>query len=183
MASGDPGGLCRPPPTRGERGEASGVPGLYRLYRRLADVDVPLDSGDFALLDRCVVDEMMSMPERTRFLRGMRSWVGFRQAPVEYDRPDRTTGDPKYSFRKLFRLAVDGLVSLSSVPLRLASLLGVLVALSGVVYVGVAVLAKVLTDDVPSGWTSIIAVVLILGGAQLMVVGVLGEYVAAFTTR
>lgn len=151
---------------------------FYRLYRRLAEIDVPLDSGDFALLDRAVVDHMMNLPERTRFLRGIRSWVGFRQVPVEYDRPDRAAGTPKYTLRKLLRLAIDGLISLSSVPLRFASLLGVIVALAGVAYVGFAVLARVLTDSVPEGWTSIIAVILILGGAQLAVIGVLGEYVA-----
>ena len=151
---------------------------FYRVYRRLAEIDVPLDSGDFALLDRRVVDHMMSLPERTRFLRGLRSWVGFRQEALEYDRPDRVSGAPKYTLRKLVRLAVDGLIALSSVPLRMASVLGVVVALAGVCYVALAIFAKLLTDDVPAGWTSIIAVMLILGGAQLSVIGVLGEYVA-----
>ncbi len=151
---------------------------FYRVYRQLAEVEVPLDSGDFALLDRAVVDQMVDLPERTRFLRGIRSWVGFEQVPFEYDRPDREVGQPKYTLRKLLRLALDGLVSLSSFPLRLASLLGMLVALVGVFYVLVAVVAKVFGAEVPDGWTSIIAVILVLGGAQLTVIGILGEYVA-----
>lgn len=151
---------------------------FYRLYRVLADVEVPLDSGDFALLDRRVVDELVALPERTRFLRGLRSWVGFRQEPLEYDRPDRSTGRPKYTLRKLVRLATDGLVSLSSLPLRVASVLGVLVAMAGALYIAIALVAKVVSDDVPEGWTSTIAIILVLGGAQLSVIGVLGEYVS-----
>ncbi len=151
---------------------------FYRLYRSLAEIEVPLDSGDFALLDRRVVDELVGLPERTRFLRGLRTWVGFRQEAFEYDRPDREAGAPSYTLSKLVRLGVDGLVSLSSFPLRLASILGMLVALAGVVYVGVAVVAKVAGADIPPGWTSLMAVTLVLGGSQLLVIGVLGEYVA-----
>ncbi|HAS10924.1 MAG TPA: glycosyltransferase [Acidimicrobiaceae bacterium] len=151
---------------------------FYRLYRSLAEIDVPLDSGDFAVLDRRVVDQLIAMPERTRFLRGLRSWVGFRQEPFEYDRPGRAVGQPKYTLRKLVRLAIDGLVSLSSLPLRAASILGMLTAIAGVIYIGVAVAARLLLQDVPEGWTSLIAIILVLGGAQLTVIGVLGEYVA-----
>ena len=151
---------------------------FYRVYRALAEIEVPLDSGDFAVLDRRVVDELIALPERTRFLRGLRSWVGFRQEAFEYDRPDRAVGQPKYTFRKLLRLALDGLVSLSSLPLRVASVLGFLTALAGVAYIGVAIVTKIVSDDVPAGWTSLIAIVLVLGGAQLTVIGVLGEYVA-----
>lgn len=151
---------------------------FYRAYRALAEIDVPLDSGDFALLDRRVVDEIRNLPERTRFLRGLRSWVGFTQEPIEYDRPERASGDPKYTVKKLLRLAVDGLVSLSSIPLRIASVLGVLVAMSGVAYVGFAIVARAVSDSVPDGWTSTVAIILVLGGAQLAVIGVLGEYVA-----
>lgn len=151
---------------------------FYRLYKRLANIDVPLDSGDFALLDRQVVDEILALPEHNRFLRGLRSWVGFRQVGVAYDRDARHAGRPKYTLRSLFRLALDGLVSFSAAPLRLASLLGVLVALAGAAYVGFAVAHRLLAGDVPQGWTSIIAVVLLVGGMQLIVIGVLGEYLA-----
>jgi dolichol-phosphate mannosyltransferase len=151
---------------------------FYRLYRRLANIDVPLDSGDFALLDRRVVDELLALPEHNRFLRGLRSWVGYRQVGVAYDRDARHAGEPKYTARQLFRLAFDGLLSFSAVPLRLASFLGILVAIAGGLYVGVAIFARLFLGGVPQGWTSIIAVVLAIGGIQLIVVGVLGEYVA-----
>jgi glycosyltransferase involved in cell wall biosynthesis len=151
---------------------------FYRLYRRLANIDVPLDSGDFALLDRTVVDEVLALPEHNRFLRGLRSWVGHQQVGVEYDRPARNAGEPKYTTRGLLRLALDGLLSFSALPLRLASYLGFIVALAGCAYIGVAVLYRLFGGGVPQGWTSIIAVVLAIGGMQLIVVGVLGEYVA-----
>ena len=151
---------------------------FYRLYRRLANIDVPLDSGDFALLDRTVVDRILALPEHNRFLRGLRSWVGYRQVGVEYERHARHAGDPKYTARQLFRLAFDGILAFSSGPLRLASYLGIVVAMAGGVYIGVAIVARLLWGGVPEGWTSIIAVVLSVGGMQLFVVGVLGEYVA-----
>jgi dolichol-phosphate mannosyltransferase len=151
---------------------------FYRLYRRLANIDVPVDSGDFALLDRAVVDEILALPEHNRFLRGLRSWVGHRQVGVEYDRDARHAGEPKYTLRRLVRLALDGLLSFSAAPLRLASLLGLLVALAGGVYIAVALAYRAFIGGVPDGWTSIIAIVLTVGGMQLVVVGVLGEYVA-----
>lgn len=151
---------------------------FYRLYRHMAEIDVPLDSGDFALLDRRVVDELLALPEHNRFLRGLRAWVGYRQTGVPYDRDARNAGAPKFTVRKLFRLALDGLLSFSAVPLRLASFLGILVALAGGLYIGVAVAARVFFGGVPKGWTSIVAVILTVGGMQLIVVGVLGEYVA-----
>lgn len=151
---------------------------FYRLYRRLADIDVPLDSGDFALLDRRVVDELLALPEHNRFLRGLRAWVGYRQVGLPYDRDARHAGAPKYNVRKLVRLALDGLVSFSAAPLRLASVLGMIVALAGGLYIAVAVAARFFFGGVPEGWTSIVAVVLTIGGMQLIVVGVLGEYVA-----
>jgi polyisoprenyl-phosphate glycosyltransferase len=151
---------------------------FYRLYRRLANIDVPLDSGDFALLDRTVVDRILALPEHNRFLRGLRSWVGYRQVGVEYDRDARHAGDPKYTARQLFRLAFDGILAFSSGPLRLASYLGIVVAMAGGIYIAVALVARLFWGGVPQGWTSIIAVVLSVGGMQLFVVGVLGEYVA-----
>lgn len=151
---------------------------FYRVYRRLAEIDVPLDSGDFALLDRRAVDHLLALPEHNRFLRGLRTWVGYRQVGVEYDRGARHAGRSKYDLRRLVRLAFDGLVSFSAAPLRLASLLGVLVALAGGIYIAIAVVYRVFAGGVPEGWTSIVAVVLTVGGMQLIVVGVLGEYVA-----
>jgi dolichol-phosphate mannosyltransferase len=151
---------------------------FYRTFRALADVQMPVDSGDFCLMDRKVVDALKELPERGRFLRGLRSWVGYRQVGVPYERPARFAGDAKYTMRRLVRLAMDGLLSFSSFPLRLASYLGLLTAGAGVLYLLVAVAARLYAGEVPQGWTSIVAIVLILGGIQLLVTGVLGAYLA-----
>lgn len=151
---------------------------FYRLLRRLADIDIPLDTGDFCLMDRKVVDALVALPEKSRFLRGLRTWVGFRQEGIVYERPARHAGEVKYTLRKLIRLAISGLLAFTSTPLRFASYLGFLTAFMGIVYLGVAVVARVISGSVPAGWTSLIAIVLIVGGAQLLVTGVLGEYLA-----
>lgn len=151
---------------------------FYRLLRALAEIEVPLDSGDFSLMDRKVVNALIDLPERTRYLRGLRTWIGFRQTGVEYERPSRLAGEAKYSMRKLMKLALDGLFTLSSAPLRLATYLGALTALAGVVYLVVALVAKLVGGEVPEGWTSVIAIVLILGGAQLFVMSILGQYLS-----
>ena len=151
---------------------------FYRLLKATAEVPIAVDSGDFCLLDRAPADVLRAFPERTRFLRGLRSWVGFPQTSVVYDRPNRYAGETKYTARKMVRLAVDGLLSFSSVPLRLSTWLGFFVAAAGAVYLLVAIAARLFIGHLPSGWTSIIAIVLLLGGSQLVVTGVLGQYVA-----
>lgn len=156
---------------------------FYRVFRYLAEVDMPLDSGEFSLLDRKVVDTLRSMPERSRFLRGMRSWSGFRQTSVPYDRPPRLAGSSQYTLRRLVRLAVDGLLGFSSAPLRLVSFAGVVTALLGIVLLGTVVVLRLSTPDLPIGWTSTLAGLLLVGGVQLMTVGVVGAYVARIYTE
>lgn len=151
---------------------------FYRIYRSLAEVDVPLDSGDFALLDRRVVDEILALPEHNRFLRGLRSWVGFEQTGIEFDRPERRLGDSKNSFINLVRLALDGVTSLSAKPLRWATIGGGIAALTGIVFAIYVIAARMASTSVPSGWASTMSVILTMGGVQLLVVGVLGEYLA-----
>lgn len=151
---------------------------FYRLLRRLSYVDIPLDSGDFAIMDRRVVDELNAMPERNRFVRGIRAWVGFRQTGLEYDREPRFAGQSKYPLRKLIKLAYDGLVSYSFVPLRLVTHLGFLI--SGVAFaiiVYLLALRFVYGERLVMGWTSTVVVILFLGGIQLLSLGILGEYV------
>ena len=151
---------------------------FYRLLHALADIDIPLDSGDFSLMDRALVDRLRALPERTRFLRGLRSWVGLRQTAVEYERPARASGDSKYTLAKLFKLAFDGIVSFSTAPLRLSLLLGVLVSLVGFVLIVVLFYLRLVhAFDLP-GYTSLMVVVLFLGGIQLLTVGIVGEYIA-----
>jgi dolichol-phosphate mannosyltransferase len=151
---------------------------FYRTLRALGDVDIPLDAGDFCLMDAKVVEAIRAMPESGRFLRGLRSWVGFRQVGVEYDRPARQSGRAKYTLGRLLRLGLGGILSFSSVPLRLASFLGLLTSMAGSLYVLYAVVERLFVGHTPAGWASTVAVTLILGGAQLIVIGVLGEYLA-----
>jgi glycosyltransferase involved in cell wall biosynthesis len=149
---------------------------FYRTMKAIAEIDVPLDSGDFCLLDRRVVDVLASMPERGRFLRGLRSWVGFRQKGVEYERAARNAGATKYTLPKLIHLAFSGYVGFSSMPLRLASGLGVMSAGAGFCVAGWAILSKILGAPTPWGWASTTALMLIIGGIQLLVLGIIGEY-------
>ncbi len=152
---------------------------FYRLVRWLAaPLEVPLDSGDFSLLDRRVVDAVLALSEQRTFLRGLRSWVGFRQEPLPYERPARFAGTPAYTFAKLRRLAVDGIVVCSSRPLRLASVLGFATLGVALLYLVAIVGFHFVRGTAPDGWTSVVGVVLVLGGAQLAVLGVLAEYLA-----
>lgn len=151
---------------------------FYRILRSIANTEIALDSGDFCLMDQRVVQELRAMPERNKFLRGLRSWVGFRQIGVAYERPARFAGEAKFTLQKLIKLALDGMLSFSSLPLRLASYVGVATALAGAAYLLYAVIAHFLQQHVPPGWTSLIGIILVLGGVQLVVLGVLGEYLA-----
>ena len=151
---------------------------FYRVLERLARVSIPLDSGDFCVMRRDFLDRLNALPERLRFVRGLRSWVGGKQVGVPVDRDARRAGAPKYTMRKLVRLAVDGLVSFSDVPLRLASVLGFIV--SGLSILGmIIVFAWRLTGKLPSGagLATIALSILFLGGVQLLTAGILGEYV------
>lgn len=149
---------------------------FYRILRRASSIDLPLDSGDFCLMDRRVVDAVRDLPESNRFLRGLRGWVGFRQVGVPYERAARLTGDTKYSVRSRVRFAVDGLLAFSDVPLRLASVAGFVTMLAALLYFLVAVGTYLVGGEVVKGWTSTILVQLVLGGVQLMILGVVGEY-------
>jgi len=155
----------------------SAYKGFYWLLRKVSYLDIPLDSGDFSLIDRRVVDLLASMPERNRFVRGLRTWVGFRQVGYEYAREARFAGQSKYNLAKLFKLAFDGLVSYSYVPLRLVSNVGLLVSASALVYMGYLLLARLFGGTPIEGWTSTVVIVLFLGGVQLLSLGVIGEYV------
>ncbi len=149
---------------------------FYRSMRMMAQIEVPLDAGDFCLMDRKVVDALKRLPEAHRFLRGLRSWLGFRQVGVEYERQGRHAGEPKYTLGKLVRLAVSGYVGFSTVPLRIASWIGLTVAGIGFGVAVWAVATKILGIPSPRGWASQIAVMMFLGGIQLLVLGVMGEY-------
>jgi dolichol-phosphate mannosyltransferase len=150
---------------------------FYRLIRWLSDTEIPLDTGDFRLLDRKVVDAVVAMPERDRFLRGMVSWVGFRQAGVPYRRAARFAGVTKYPLPKMLRFALDGLLSFSVKPLRVSTLMGFVSAGLAVLAILYALGMRVFTQRWVAGWTALIIAILFLGGAQLISLGIIGEYI------
>jgi len=152
--------------------------GFYRLLAAISYLRIPLDTGDFCLMDRVIVEHLRRMPEHNQFLRGLRTWVGYRQTALEYDRDARAAGESKYNLRKLCALAFDGLISFSFLPLRLVMKAGLFIALTSFAAICVLVLTK-LTFGIPLlGWTSTVVTILFMGGVQLVTVGVLGEYVA-----
>lgn len=161
---------------RGEsRFKRATAAGFYRLLDRLIDIPIPRDTGDFRLMTRRVVDHLNAMPERFRFVRGMVSWVGFRQTGIPYERDPRFAGETHYSLSKMLALAFDGITSFSTLPLRLASHLGMAFGVAGIGALG-WVLISYLQHGTVTGWASLIAVILILGSVQLMILGVIGEY-------
>jgi dolichol-phosphate mannosyltransferase len=150
---------------------------FYRLLRALSDLDIPLDSGDFCLMDRKVVDVLNHLPERMRFVRGLRTFVGFRQIGVTYPRAAREAGKPKYNLRALVGLAADGIISFSSLPLRLVSYLGLTSGGLAMLLLIWLVVNAWKTNQAPSGWATAIVVVLIMASVQLLSLGIIGEYV------
>jgi polyisoprenyl-phosphate glycosyltransferase len=148
---------------------------FYRLLDKLSNVVIPRDTGDFRLMSRRVTEHLVAMPEQYRFIRGMVSWVGFRQAPLPYQREGRFAGETHYPLRKMIRLAIDAATSFSIVPLRFASMMGVLVGLMGLVALGFAILSW-MTGTTIRGWTSLAAIVLIPSSIQLFMLGIFGEY-------
>jgi glycosyltransferase involved in cell wall biosynthesis len=151
---------------------------FYLLLRRISPTDIPRNVGDFRLLSRRAADAISAMPERARFLRGKTSWIGFRQTGVSYTREARFAGTSKYPPAKLIRLAYDGITSFSTVPIELVTALGLALVLFCIGVLGWTVYVRFFTAHHPQGWTSVIAVVLLLGGVQLLSLGVIGQYVA-----
>lgn len=151
---------------------------FYRLLRKLTDLDIPVDVGDFRLVDRKALDAFNRMREHSRYVRGMFSWIGYEQCGVTYHRSERFAGQTKYPLAKMMKLAMDGILGFSTVPLRLGLYAGLIVAgLSFVVGIWAAVLKLMGVHTIP-GWASLLTVVTFLGGVQLMLVGLLGEYVS-----
>ncbi len=150
---------------------------FYGMLNRLSSLELPEGAADYRLMSRRVVDVLLAMPERHRFLRGLVRWAGYPQAFVEYHRGAREAGESKYGLRKMLLFAWDAVVSFSSFPLRLASVLGACVSLLGWLYLLYVLAVRVFTDRAIPGWTSVTAAVLVLGGAQLVFLGILGQYI------
>lgn len=151
---------------------------FYRLLWRVSDINIPLDAGDFCAMDRRVVDLLHAMPERNRFIRGIRSWVGLRQTGVPYERQARHDEKPKYSLGRLMLLAVDGLISFSHMPLRLASLLGFFISALSFLLAIFYTIKKLTSGLNPPGFATLVVAIFFLAGIQLITIGVMGEYIA-----
>jgi polyisoprenyl-phosphate glycosyltransferase len=150
---------------------------FYRTMAKLSDIRLPLDSGDFGLMSRRVIDQLKAMPEHHRYLRGMRSWVGFSQIGVDVERAARHSGKSKYSLKRLLALAFDGLFAFSIVPIRAAALVGASAVLLSLLYVLYALYAKVILQESPKGFTALIVIVTFFSGILLFFLGIIGEYV------
>jgi dolichol-phosphate mannosyltransferase len=153
---------------------------FYRLINFLSDVSIPLDTGDFRLIDKIIISEFRNLPEKNKFIRGLISWVGFKQVPIYYTRDPRLAGETKYPMVKMLKFATTGLLYFTKKPLKLAISIGffnILVGLALVVYVLISKFSK-LIDTVP-GWASLLIVIIFFGGVQLLTVGVLGEYIGS----
>lgn len=150
---------------------------FYRTLRALVGVDIPLDAGDFRLMSRKVVLALRALKETNRFVRGMVAWIGFRQTAVSYVRPGRFAGETHYPLRKMIKFAADGIISFSTVPLKLATWLGVFSGLMAVVVSGWSVYERLFDKAVVQGWTTIMIAVCMGASAQLLMTGILGEYV------
>lgn len=150
---------------------------FYRFLDSMTDVKLPVDVGDFRLIDRKVCDAMKCLPERSRYVRGLVSWVGFKQTSVEYHREKRFAGETKYPFKKMLKLAGDGIFSFSYKPLKLATFMGMLVSALSFIYLIIVLVQRIVKNDVASGLASSMAVSLFLNGVMLIVIGIMGEYV------
>jgi polyisoprenyl-phosphate glycosyltransferase len=149
---------------------------FYRLLSRLSDIDIPKDTGDFRLMTRRVLDQFNAMPESHRFVRGMVSWIGFRQSALLYDREERFNGQSHYPLKKMLSFAADAITSFSVVPLRLASIMGAIISCaSAIAMAGVGI--SFLLGSTIEGWASLAVLILFIGGAQLLFLGIIGEYV------
>lgn len=150
---------------------------FYLLLHHVASIEIPLDAGDFCIMDRRVVDELNNMPERNRFVRGIRSWVGLNQTGLAYERDVRYAGKPKYNFTRLLYLALDGLISFSYIPLRIISLLGLVVSLVSISMAAFYATKKIFFSLNPPGFATLVVSIYFFAGIQLITIGVIGEYV------
>jgi polyisoprenyl-phosphate glycosyltransferase len=150
---------------------------FYRFLASISSIKIPLDSGDFAMMSRRVVDVMNTMPEESRYLRGMRSWIGFKQVGMPYERDERVAGEAKYSFKMLWRLAYNGIFNFSEYPIKFITNLGLwTIGLSGI-YLVYNLLRRFLYNDVPQGFPATIFLITLFSGVQLIALGIIGEYV------
>lgn len=150
---------------------------FYRLLKKISSIDIPLDSGDFSLISRRVADVLNKMPEESRYVRGMRSWIGFKQIGVEYERDERVAGESKYSLPMLMKLAFSGIFNFSEIPIKFITKLGMFSVVISLIYFVITLIKKFFYIDVPVGFTGLLFVIILFGGVQLVSIGIIGEYI------
>ena len=150
---------------------------FYRLMKSISYIEIPLDSGDFSLISRRVVDILNKMPEESRYIRGMRSWIGFKQVGVEYERSERAAGEAKYDFKMLFKLAYNGIFNFSEFPIKFVTSIGFGAILLALVYFVITLIKKITLGTVPEGFIALLFVIVLFSGIQLIALGLIGEYV------
>lgn len=150
---------------------------FYRILRHSTDISIPVDTGDFRLMDRKVCDQLRRLPEKNPFVRGLVSWVGFRQTAIEYERDERLAGETKYPLKRMIKLSLDGITSFSHKPLKLAGYLGGTLSAVGFLYLLYVLYLAIFTDSAVKGWASVIGITLTFNGFVLLMLGILGEYV------
>ncbi len=151
---------------------------FYRILAAMTSIEIPVDVGDFRLIDKVVVKQLKNMPEKSKYLRGQISWIGYKQTFVEYHRDARIYGKTNYPLKKMIRLALDGITAFSDKPLKMASAIGIISAIIALLAIIYALLSHFIFDSSVSGWTSLIISVLFIGGVQLITIGIIGEYIA-----
>lgn len=151
---------------------------FYRILAKITSISIPVDTGDFRIIDKKIVAVLRQMPEKNKYLRGQISWIGFNQSFVEYDRGERFAGETGYPFRKMLRFALDGITAFSDLPLKIVTYFGFFV--SGVAFIVMlyALYSRFITEDYEPGWTSLIISVLFIGGVQMIAIGIIGEYLS-----
>ena len=150
---------------------------FYKFLKKISYIEMPLDSGDFSLISLKIVKQLNQLPEESRFLRGMRSWIGFTQIGVEYEREKRFVGKSKYTIKKLIKLAFSGFLNFSEYPIKVITNLGLFIVITSSIYFFYVVLKKIFYGDVPQGFTALLFMIILFGGIQLLAIGIIGEYV------
>lgn len=151
---------------------------FYKLLKKITSFNIPVDTGDFRLISREVADHLVNMGEGSKFLRGQIAWLGFKQTGVEFERQERKAGKTKYTFKKMLRLALDGITSFSNFPLQIATFLGFVFSFIAFLIILYALYSKFILNEVVTGWTSLMISSMFLGGIQLLCIGIIGEYIS-----
>ncbi|WP_019946986.1 glycosyltransferase family 2 protein [Hymenobacter aerophilus] len=156
---------------------------FYRLLASITHISIPVDTGDFRVVSHKVVEALRRMPEQNKFIRGQISWIGYRQTFLEYDRAERAGGETGYTYRKMFRFALDGITAFSDVPLKMATVSGFVVSGLAFVVMLYTLYARLVSHDYQPGWASLMVSILFLGGVQLIAVGIIGEYISRLSAN